>query len=101
MSLETIKGRDAMPWERCQFPVPALVRGDPPRPCRKTRDKHVINYGYQHPFTYDPATDASPEADRRALLRVAKAAEKLRRDGWRPDAARALADAIAELEALP
>jgi hypothetical protein len=117
MSLKTIKERDALPWERCQFPVPSLVRGDPPRPCRKPRDNHGINYGYRHPFTYDPATDVSAEADRRALLRVAEAAADWlhEEDSFSPyddsdaqaavraiEGAKAIIRAaLAELEALP
>jgi hypothetical protein len=87
IDLDAIRRRDAAWSPGCQYLYPghpaasspgigSLPEVDP-RPCSYRREHHGappdhikrhVGPQHDHPFTYDPATDTGPEADRRALL---------------------------------
>jgi len=75
MTLDDIKERDATWDPRCQslMDVHQCVHTEFPPVGLPNIHQPWRQYPAIHPFTYDPALDTSPEADRRALLATATA----------------------------
>jgi len=92
--IDAIKARDATWDPRCQWAYPGFVGTDrddwdhDPTPCRDGRRHHGpapdnvkrhIGPENDHPFTYDPARDTTPEADRHALLAMLDEQDRMER----------------------